>query len=97
MSSSCSGNHEPVGTDRSLMLLLDDFAWKAIEEEAARAGVTTEELVAFSVFYYVADIDSGRISRHISRSSYRRIHDDLSDARSRKSAALSARPVIDGG
>jgi hypothetical protein len=44
-------------------LRLGAFAWDAIEDEAARAGTTAEELIAFSVLYYLADADSGRIAR----------------------------------
>jgi hypothetical protein len=46
-----------------LTLRLGGFAWEAIDEEAARAGATAEELIAFSVLYYLADADSGRIAR----------------------------------
>lgn len=53
---------------RGLMLQLDDFTRETIDEEAARLGVSVEELVTFSVLYYFADIDSGRIARQISRS-----------------------------
>lgn len=42
---------------------LDGFAAEAIGEEAARLGVPVDELVSFSVMYYLADIDSGRIAR----------------------------------
>jgi hypothetical protein len=33
-------------------------------------GVPVEELVSFAVMYYLADVDSGRIARRISRSPY---------------------------
>lgn len=48
-------------------LRLDSFAWEALTEEAARGGATLDELITFSVLYYLADVDSGRISRQISR------------------------------
>ena len=51
-------------------LRLEGFAWEAIEEESARLGVSVEDFVAFSVLYYLADIDSGRIARRITRSPY---------------------------
>jgi hypothetical protein len=57
-------------TRRSITLSLEGFAWEALDEEAAREGITTEELITFSVLYYLADIDSGRISRRITRSPY---------------------------
>jgi len=51
--------------ERGLTLRLDRFAWEAIEEEADRAGVPVEDLIAFSTLYYLADLDSGRIARRI--------------------------------
>ena len=56
--------------DRSLILRLDDFLWEALEQESTRLGVPVEELITFSVVYYLADIDSGRIARQISKSPY---------------------------
>jgi hypothetical protein len=51
-------------------LQLDGFAAEAIDEEADRLGVSIEELVSFSVLYYLADLDSGRIARQIVTSPY---------------------------
>jgi hypothetical protein len=67
-------------SDRSVTLRLEGFAWESIDEEAAREGVTPEELIAFSVLYYLADVDSERISRRISRSPYPGLLRDRSDA-----------------
>jgi hypothetical protein len=53
-----------------MSLTLDGFAWEALEEESARQGVSVEELIVFSVLYYLADLDSGRMARRISRSPY---------------------------
>jgi hypothetical protein len=50
---------------RQLRLSLDSFAWDAITEESERLGVPVEEIANFSVLYYLADLDSGRISRRI--------------------------------
>jgi hypothetical protein len=97
MSSSRRGRSEDER--RTVVLRLDELAWKAIEQEAAREGLTTEELVAFSVLYYVADVDSGRISRRVSRSPYPQV---LSD-RNRpvpidpEVATLSVRSITDRG
>jgi len=44
---------------------LEGFAAEAINEEADRLGVSISELVSFSVLYYLADMDSGRIARQI--------------------------------
>jgi hypothetical protein len=56
---------------RSLILPMDSFAWEAVEEESARLGVSIEDLVAFAVLYYLADLDSGRVARRIAGSPYR--------------------------
>jgi hypothetical protein len=42
---------------------LDGFAAEAVDGEAVRLGVPAAELVSFSVLYYLADVDSGRIAR----------------------------------
>jgi hypothetical protein len=56
--------------ERSVMMSLDDRTWQALNEEAAREGLTVEELVTFSALYYLADLDSGRIARRVSLSPY---------------------------
>jgi hypothetical protein len=48
---------------RELKLDLDTFGREALEAEAARLGVSAEELARHAVLYYLADGDSGRISR----------------------------------
>jgi hypothetical protein len=50
---------------RSLTLELQAFAWEALGEECAKLGMAIEELVSFSVLYYLADRDSGRIARRL--------------------------------
>ncbi len=57
-----------VDAERSLNVSMDGFAWEAVREESARLGVSVEELVAFSVLYYLADVDSGRVARRIALS-----------------------------
>jgi hypothetical protein len=59
-----------------MSLRLDEFAWASIEGESARLGVSVEEFVTFSVLYYLADVDSGRIARRISASPYPTARDD---------------------
>jgi len=56
--------------DAGVTLRLQGFAWEAVERESARMGISAEELVAFSVQYYLADVDSGRIARRIAGSLY---------------------------
>jgi hypothetical protein len=68
--SGSSGEGQGVRAARGLTLALDDFAWETIEQESARQGVSVEELIAFAVLYYLADVDSGRIARRITRSPY---------------------------
>jgi hypothetical protein len=65
-----AGDRQGVPAERSLTVRLDGFAWEALEQESARLGVPVEELITFSVLYYLADIDSGRIARQISKSPY---------------------------
>jgi len=65
-----AGEDRAVGGDRGVSLRLEGFAWESIEQESARLGVPVDELVSFAVLYYLADVDSGRISRRISRSPY---------------------------
>jgi hypothetical protein len=50
---------------RELKLDLDTFALEALEAQAAQLGVSAEELARFAVLYYLADGDSGRISRRL--------------------------------
>lgn len=52
---------------RQLKLNLDSFAWEALVEESQRLGVSVEEIATFSVLYYLADVDSGRVAREIPR------------------------------
>jgi hypothetical protein len=60
---------EPRGTvrKRTLGLRLDEFAWEALQHESTHLKVSEEELVAYAVLYYLADVDSGRIARRIPR------------------------------
>lgn len=50
---------------REVKLELRTPAWKALEDEADALSMSIEELVGFSVLYYLADRDSGRIARSI--------------------------------
>ena len=58
-----SGGHGPP--EASVTLRLDEFAYRSIEEESVKMGVSVEELSIFAVLYYLADLDSGRIARRI--------------------------------
>src|SRR5664279_6215001 len=51
-----AGDRQGVPAQRSLTVRLDGFAWEALEQESARLGVPVEELITFSVLYYLADI-----------------------------------------
>ncbi|HWX44916.1 MAG TPA: hypothetical protein VNY52_06305 [Solirubrobacteraceae bacterium] len=54
-----------VRAARRLTLDLDPFVWEALKEESAQLGVSVEELARFSMLYYLADRDSGRIARRL--------------------------------
>jgi predicted DNA-binding ribbon-helix-helix protein len=45
----------------SLTIELDDATWRALSDEAEEQGVTTEVLAVHAVFYFLADLDSGRL------------------------------------
>jgi len=58
----------PIGhthPEASVTLRFGEFAYRTIEEESVRMGVSVEELSIFAVLYYLADLDSGRIARRI--------------------------------
>jgi len=59
-----------VSAQRDVHVRLDEFAWQALEEESERLGVPVEDFVSFSVLYYLADVDSGRIARRITNSPF---------------------------
>ncbi len=83
-----SDDHRGIATPRSLTLGLEDGTWKMIDEKAAQEGVTADELIVFSVLYYLADADSGRISRRISRSPYRTLPEDRQRADADRGATV---------
>lgn len=70
MSGVPAGGDRVLSGDRSLSVRLQGFARESLEQESARLGLPVEDLVAFAVLYYLADVDSGRIARRISRSPY---------------------------
>lgn len=42
---------------------LDGTAWNELRRESERVDIAVSELVSFAVLYYLADVDSNRISR----------------------------------
>lgn len=61
---------------------LEGFAWEALERESERSGVPVQELIAFAVLYYLADLDSGRVARQVMRSPFPSPSDFYPDASS---------------
>lgn len=59
-----------VRGDHDLSLRLETFTWESLQDESARLAISVEELAVFSIQYYLADVDSGRIARRISKSPY---------------------------
>jgi hypothetical protein len=51
--------------EHRLALSFDTFAWEALTVQSTELGVSIEELVSFSVLYYIADLDSKRIARRL--------------------------------
>lgn len=54
---------QTTSTATRLQVTLDDFGACARATEAARQGVTAEELAEHGVMYYLADLDSARLTR----------------------------------
>jgi hypothetical protein len=52
----------------ALGLELDAFGREMLAQQCAELGVSEQELVRFALLYYLADLDSGRISRSIPQS-----------------------------
>ncbi len=48
-----------------MTLSLEGFTRELLEAEASRLDVSVQELVTFSVLYYLADANSGRVAREI--------------------------------
>lgn len=46
---------------------LEGFTAEVIDQEADRLGISAERLVSFSVHYYLADVDSGRIGARVAK------------------------------
>jgi hypothetical protein len=65
-----AGSPQDGAQERDLTLRLNGFAWEAVVEESSRLGVPVEELISFSVLYYLADLDSGRQARNVAASPY---------------------------
>lgn len=78
-----------------MTLRLERFAWETLDEEAAREGLTLEELITFSTLYYLADVDSKRISRRITRSPYPRRDDDHSSTSEQPPKPRPTRRITD--
>lgn len=57
--------NENDGGRQQMTLSLEGFTRELLEVEADRMGVSVQELVRFSVLYYLADANSGRVSREI--------------------------------
>lgn len=54
-----------IAGPRKLAIELEEFGWEALQREATAMKVSEEQLVAFAVMYYLADLDSGRIARRL--------------------------------
>jgi hypothetical protein len=52
-------------TRRELELTLEASVWDSLAEEAARQGVSPEQLAQHAVLYFVADREAGRVPARI--------------------------------
>ncbi len=46
-------------------LSLDEELWSAFQSEAAAQGVSSEQLAEHAALYFVAELDSGRLTKRI--------------------------------
>jgi hypothetical protein len=53
--------------EKQMTIELEGFTAEVIDQEADRLGISAERLVAFSVLYYLADVDSGRIAGRVAK------------------------------
>lgn len=51
------------GERLTIPLALEPWAYYALAREARERGMTTEDLAAYAVVYFLADADSGRLAR----------------------------------
>lgn len=56
------GGGEPA---LELEVELDDDAWRELEGEARRQGVSLERLLEHAVVYFLSDLDAGRVERRM--------------------------------
>lgn len=89
MSESRASDCQEARAERSLTLKLEGCTWETLCEEAAREGLTVEELITFSVLYYLADLDSGRIARRVSMSPY----PGVADPQPQRSTRITGTPA----
>src|SRR5271166_1377843 len=61
-----------------LTIQVEGFALDALEQQSALEGVSVEELATFSILYYLADSDSGRIARRLPKARSLNTDDDVS-------------------
>jgi len=54
-----------VREEVDLRLGLEESLWRAFEAEAARQGVSVQQLAEHSAFYLAAELDTGRITQRI--------------------------------
>lgn len=48
-----------------LHLSIDDGLWKALEEEAASQGVSSQQMIEHAALYFAAEVDAGRVAQRI--------------------------------
>jgi hypothetical protein len=56
-----------IALEKKMTVELEGFTAEVIDEEASRLGIPAERLVSFSVLYYLADVDSGRIAGRVAK------------------------------
>jgi len=58
------GNLEKDGKV-GLHLSIDDGLWRALEAEAERQGVSSQQMIEHAALYFAAEVDAGRVTQRI--------------------------------
>jgi hypothetical protein len=58
-------DEDGAGPERRLTLTVEDAIWQEFTLEAARQGVSPDQLLQHAVLYFLADRDTGRLTQRI--------------------------------
>jgi hypothetical protein len=53
------------GEEKTVRIVVDGAVWGEFSQEAARQGISTDQLLRHAALYFAADLDSGRLTQRI--------------------------------